>query len=136
VACECSSTDVLNFTTEVAGAQKANVFVTVQSECRENPDRDRQCEVVYTVTNHASANTNVTSLTVAGENYVFGVEAGDVVAPGQVGTVTVVRPGGECELTSSGSLTIDFPTLSLGGVQYGGLCLCTLVRACGGPGGR
>ena len=131
--CECSTTDVLNFTTEVAGAQKANVFVTVQSECGENPDR--QCEVVYTVTNHASANTDVTSLTVAGENYVFGVEAGDVVAPGQVGTVRVTRPGGECELTSSGSLTIDFPTLSLGGIQYGGLCVCTLVRACGAADG-
>jgi len=128
VACECSTTDVLHFTTEVAGTQKARVFVTVKSECREI---DGECVAVYTVINEASANTNATSLTVAGENYIFGAEAGDVVAPGQVGTVTVARPGAECEVTSTGSLTVDFPALSLGGVQYGGLCVCTLVKACG-----
>ena len=131
MACECLTTDVLHFTTEVAGAQKARVFVTVRSECQEIED---QCGVVYTVINDKSANTNVTSLTVAGENYIFGAEAGDVVAPGQVGTVTVERPGAECEVTSTGSLTLDFPTLSLGGVQYGGLCVCTLVKACGNAG--
>ena len=128
MACECLTTDVLRFTTEVAGTPKAKVFVTVKSECREV---DGQCAVIYTVTNDASADTNVTALTVAGENYIFGAEPGDVIHPGQVGTVTVIRPGAECEVTSTGSLTLDFPTLSLGGPQYGGLCVCTLVKACG-----
>lgn len=126
MAGECSRTDVLHFTTEV-GTQKARVFVTVRSECLEV---DGEGQVVYSVINDASANTNVTSLTVAGQDYIFGAEPGDVVAPGQVGSVTVTRPGSGCEVTPTGSLTIDFPTLSLGGVEYGGLCLCTLVKAC------
>jgi hypothetical protein len=127
MACQCLTTDVLNFVTEVAGTQKAKVFVTVKSECSETSEG---CRVTYTVTNNASADTNVTSLTVAGENYIFGVEPGDVVVPGRVGTVTVTRPGGECTVTSGGSLTVDFPTLELGGVQYGGICVCTLSKAC------
>jgi len=128
MACQCSTTDVLDFVIQVAGTQKAKVLVTVKSECQET-DGDA-CQVTYAVTNDASANTNVTSLTVAGENYIFGAEPGDVVVPGQVGTVTVTRPGGECNVTSGGSLTVDFPTLSLGGVQYGGICVCTLAKAC------
>lgn len=129
VACECLTTDVLRFNTEIGGAQKARVFVTVRSECREIED---QCTVVYTVSNDATANTNVTSLTVAGQTYIFGAGPPDVIAPGQTGAVEVRRPGAECEVTSTGSVTIDFPTLSLGGLQYGGLCVCTLVKACGG----
>jgi len=127
MACACSTTDVLHFTTQVGATQKARVFVTVRSECQEIKG---ECRAVYSVINDASANTNVTSLTVAGQNYIFGAEPGDVIVPGQTGTVTVERPGGECEVTSTGSLTIDFPTLSLGGVQYGDLCVCTLMKTC------
>jgi hypothetical protein len=127
VSPEFSITDVLNIGTEVNGTQRAKFLVTVKSECQETSDG---CQVIYTVINDAPADTNVDSLTVAGENYIFGVEQADVVAPGQVGTVTVTRPGAEYQVTSEGSITFDVPTLSLGAVQYGGLCVCTLVKAC------
>jgi hypothetical protein len=127
MTCECSTTDVLSFVTDVNGAQKAKVLVTVKSECQETSDG---CQVTYTVTNDASANTNVESLSVAGDNYIFGVEPGDIILPGHVGTITVTRPGAECEVASEGILTVDFPTLSLGGVQYKGVCVCRLTKEC------
>jgi hypothetical protein len=128
MSCECSTTDVLNIVTEVAGAVKAKILVTVKSECQETSDG---CQVTYTVINDASANTNVDSLTVAGQHYIFGAESSDIVHPGQVATVTVTRPGAECKVTSEGSLTFDFPSLSLGGPTYGNICVCTLEKACG-----
>ena len=127
MACECSTTDVLNIVTEVSGTAKLKVFVTVSSECQETSGG---CQVTYTVTNDASANTNVGSLTVAGEHYIFGAETADIVQPGQVGTVTVTRPGAECRVTSGGSLTLDAPSLSLGGLTYGGICVCTPEKRC------
>ena len=125
--CKCSITDVLNFATQVNGTQKTRVFVTVKSECHETSDG---CQVTYTVTNDKSANTNVSSLSVAGDTYLFDVQTAQEVLPGHVGTVTVTRPGGNCKVTSEGILTVEVPTLSLGGVQYKGICVCTLARAC------
>jgi hypothetical protein len=127
VSCKCSITDVLNFATQVNGTQKTRVFVTVKSECHETSDG---CQVTYTVTNDKSANTNVSSLSVAGDTYLFDVKTAQEVLPGHVGTVTVTRPGGNCKVTSEGILTVEVPTLSLGGVQYKGICVCTLARAC------
>jgi hypothetical protein len=113
--------------TDVNGTQKAKVLVTVKSECQETSDG---CRVTYTVTNDASADTNVSALSVAGDNYIFDVATTGEVLPGQVGTVTVTRPGAECKVTSEGTLTVDFPTLGLGGVDYKGICVCTLAKAC------
>jgi hypothetical protein len=127
MSCKCSITDVLNFVTEVNGTQKTKVLVTVKSECQETSEG---CRVTYTVTNDVSANTNVSSLSVAGDNYIFDVQTAHEVLPGQVGTVTVTRPGAECKVTSEGILTVEFPTLGLGGGQYKGICVCTLAKAC------
>lgn len=128
MGCECSTTDVLNFVIDINGTQKVNVLVTVKSECQETDDG---CRVTYTVTNDASANTNVSSLFVAGDHYIFDVATAQEVLPGQVGTVTVTRPGAECKVTSEGILGVSFPTLGLGEVQYKGICVCTLAKACG-----
>jgi hypothetical protein len=127
VSCKCSVTDVLNFATQVNGTQKTRVFVTVKSECHETSDG---CQVTYTVTNDKSANTNVSSLSVAGDTYLFDVKTAQEVLPGHVGTVTVTRPGGNCKVTSEGILTVEFPTLGVGGSQYRGICVCTLAKAC------
>jgi hypothetical protein len=127
MSCKCSTTDVLNFVTEINGTQSTKVLVTVKSECHKTSGG---CQVTYTVTNDASANTNVSSLSVAGDNYIFEVATAKEVLPGQAGTVTVTRPGGGCKVTSEGILTVEFPTLGLGGVQYKGICVCTLAKAC------
>ena len=127
MSCKCSITDVLNFATQVNGTQKTRVFVTVKSECHETSDG---CQVTYTVTNDKSANTNVSSLSVAGDTYLFDVKTAQEVLPGHVGTVTVTRPGGNCKVTSEGILTVEFPTLGVGGGQYKGICVCTLAKAC------
>jgi len=129
MSCKCSITDVLNIVTDVNGVEKTRVLVTVKSECQK-PPRGIGCRVTYTVTNDASANTNVSALSVAGDNYIFDSQTAKEVLPGQVGIVTVTRPGAECKITSEGILTVDFPTLGLGGVQYKGICVCTLVKAC------
>ena len=123
----CRTVDVLDFTTEVAGTQKVRVLVTIESECLEASGVH---QIVYTVTNDATANTNVSSLSVAGNDYLFDVATANQVLPGQVGTVTVTRPGAECKVTSEAKLTFDYPTLGLGGVQYAGICVCALIRAC------
>lgn len=128
MGCECSTTDVLNFVIEVNGTQKAKVLVTVKSECQETSDG---CQVTYTITNDASADTNVSTFSVAGYNFTFSDTTANEVLPGQVGTVTVTRPGAECKVTSEGSLFVSFPVLGLGGPQYNGICVCTLVKACG-----
>jgi hypothetical protein len=127
MSCECSTTDVLDFVTDVNGTHKAKVLVTVKSECEETSDG---CRVTYTVTNDASADTNVSSLSVAGDDYIFDIVTASEVLPGQVGTVTVTRPGAECKITSEGALTVEFPTMGLGGAQYKGICVCTLAKAC------
>jgi hypothetical protein len=127
MSCECSTTDVLNFVIDVNGTQKAKVLVTVKSECQETSDG---CQVTYTVTNDASADTNVSALSVAGDTYIFDVTTANEVLPGQVGTVTVTRPGAECKVTSEGTLSVEFPSLGLGGVEYKGICVCTLAKAC------
>ena len=127
MSCKCSTTDVLHFVTQVNGTLKTKVFVTVKSECKKTSDG---CQVTYTVTNDKSANTNVSSLSVAGDTYLFDVQTAQEVLPGHVGTVTVTRPGGNCKVTSEGILTVEVPTLSLGGVQYKGICVCTLAKAC------
>jgi hypothetical protein len=119
--------DVLSIVTEDNGAQKTKVLVTVKSECHETSGG---CQVTYTVTNDASANTNVESLSVGGVIYLFGVEPSNVLLPGHVGTITVTRPGAECEVTSEGILTVDFPTLFIDEVQYTGICVCRLAREC------
>ena len=111
----------------IGGTRKAKVLVTVRSECQETSDG---CQVTYTVTNDASADTNVRSLSVAGDDYIFDVATAGEVLPGQVGTVTVTRPGAECKVTSEGILTVDFPTMGFAGVQYKGICVCTLVKEC------
>jgi hypothetical protein len=127
VGCECSTTDVLNIVIEVNGTRKAKVLTTVKSECQ---DTSNGCKVTYTVTNDASADANVSSLSVAGDDYIFDVATAGEVLPGQVGTVEVTRSGAECKVTSEGILTVDFPTLGLGGVQYKGICVCTLAKEC------
>jgi hypothetical protein len=125
--CECSTTDVLNFVIDVNGTQKAKVLVTVKSECQETSDG---CQVTYTVTNDASADTNVSALSVAGDTYIFDIATASEVLPGQIGTVTVTRPGAECKTTSEGILTLEFPNLSLGGAEYKGICVCSLTKPC------
>ena len=127
MSCECSTTDVLNFVTDVNGTQKVKVLTMVESECHETSDG---CRVTYTVTNDASADTNVSSLSVAGDVYIFDVATAGEVLPGQVGTVAVTRPGAECKVSSEGILTVEFPTLGLAGVQYKGICVCTLAKEC------
>lgn len=129
MSCECSTTDILNFVTDVTGTQKTKALVTVKSECRETTEG---CQVTYTVINDASADTNVSALSVAGDRYIFDVQTAKEVLPGQTGTVTVTRPGAECKVTSDGILTIEFPTLGLGGVEYKGICVCTLAKSCEG----
>lgn len=123
MGCECSTEDVLNFVVAINGTQKAKVFVTVKSECRESSDG---CQVTYTVTNDASADTNVSSISVGDHDYIFEDATAKQVLPGQVGTVTVVRPGADCMVTSDGALTLGFPALGGGGPQYKGIRVCTL----------
>jgi hypothetical protein len=113
--------------TDVNGTQKAKVFATVKLECQETSNG---CRVTYTVANDASADTNVSGLSVAGDSYIFDILTASEVLPGQVGTVTVTRPGAECKVTSEGALTVEFPALGLGGVEYKGICVCTLAKAC------
>jgi hypothetical protein len=127
MACQCSTTDTLSFATEIAGVQLSKVHVTVTSECQETSEG---CQVTYTVTN-LSLSAAVASLTVAGDTYIFGAAPSEVINPSQTGTVTVTRPGGECTVTSGGSLALNFPSLELGGVIYGGICVCTLSKTCG-----
>jgi hypothetical protein len=119
--------DVVDFVIDVNGTKKVRVLVTVTSECRETDDG---CQVTYTVANDASADTNIAALSVGGHLYVFDIATAHEILPGQVGTVTVTRPGAECKVTSEGVLIVDFPALGAGGAEYGGICVCTLTKPC------
>lgn len=123
-----SATDVLNFETRINGTQKVKVLVTVKSEYQKTKNGS---QVTYTVTNDKSANTNVSWLSVAGDRYFFNVATAQEVLPGEVGTVTVIRPDTECQVTSEGSLAIEFPTLGLGEVEYEGIRVCALAEVLG-----